>query len=113
MALELTPPQVAVLERLRDAGYTLVAFPMYAQHVGVRKGDCAALLAPAGTSMALFGEACWLVNGNLSVRVRRPEASGARDWFVWKKQSVEATPERLAELAKFNAELAERLSTGL
>lgn len=109
MALDLTPQQVAVLERLRDSGYTLVAFPMYAQHVGVRRGDCAALLAPAGERMKIYGEACWLVNGNMSVRVRRPESSGAREWFVWKKQQVEATGERLAELKSFRAELERAL----
>jgi hypothetical protein len=103
---ELTPEHIAVLERLRDAGFTLAAFPMYASHVGVRKGNCAALLAPAtGGRMQLFGEPCYLVNGSLSVRVRRE----GRKWFVWKKTQLEATPERLAELTRFREELASLL----
>lgn len=106
MALELTPQQIAVLERLSDAGFTLAAFPMYAQHVGVRKGNCAALLAPSGAGMKLYGEVCWLVNGNLSVRVRR----NGGEWFVWKRQQVEATPERIKELREFRQTLENNLT---
>ena len=101
--MEFTAAQIASLERLRDAGFTLAAFPMYASHIGVKKGNCAALLAPAsGAGMQVYGEACYLVNGSLSVRVRRD----GREWFVWKKEQLEATPERLAELARFREELA-------
>jgi hypothetical protein len=43
----------------------------------------------------------FLVNGNLSVRVKR--ASG--EAFVFKKDAIEATPERLRELEAFRAEV--------
>ena len=99
---ELTSQQTVVLGRLAAQGFRVVTFPLYASAVGVRKGSCAALLAPAeGEGLRLLGEACYLVEGNLSVRVTR----GDRNWFVWKKKQLEATPEREAELQHFSAEL--------
>jgi len=105
--LELTAEQIAVLERLRDRGFQFVAYPLYASYVGVRKGNCASLLAPVeGGGMRLFGEASYLVDGNLSVRVLR----GSQAAFVWKQKSLQATPQRDEELASFRAELEELLS---
>jgi hypothetical protein len=99
---ELTPRQVAILERLVLDGFSIVAFPLYANAVGVRKGICAALLDPiAGEGFRLFGEPCVLLDGNLTVRV----TDKGKSWFVWKKQRVEATPERIAELDRFVSEV--------
>ncbi len=104
--LELTPPQIALLERLVARGFEPVAFPLYASAVGVRKGNCAALLQPVPAGgFQLFGAACYLVEGNLTVRIQR----GGKRWFVWKKKQVEATPARLAELDEFTAELTSLL----
>ena len=104
--LELTPQQVAVLERLAAQGFRVVAFPLSANTVGVCKGSCAALLAPVeGGGLKLFGEPCYLVEGNLSVRITR----GGKQWFVWKKNQIEATPARRAELAQFAEELGNLL----
>lgn len=104
--LEFTPQQMALLERLRERGFSFVAFPMYAQHIGVKKRSCAALLAPQdGSGLQVYGEACYLVTGQLSVRIQR----GAAEFFVWKKNEVEATPERRQELERFRVELAELL----
>jgi hypothetical protein len=44
--LEFTPQQMGILERLRQRGFAFAAFPLYASYVGVKKGNCAALLAP-------------------------------------------------------------------
>lgn len=108
--LELTPAQIAVLERLVAHGFSGVAFPLYASSVGVRKGNCAALLGPiAGDGMRIVGDPCYLIDGNLSVLVVRDK----RRWFVWKKKQVEATPERLAELAQFTRELEDLLLTAV
>jgi hypothetical protein len=105
--LELTPAHLAALERLSAAGFTLAAFPMYERHVGVRRGDCALLLAPAADGrLAVFGEPCWLVEGRLAVRVRRE----GREWFVFKQARVEATAERLAALELFRAEVEQILA---
>lgn len=101
--LELSPKQIAVLEKIAAHGFAIVAFPLYASAAGVRKGNCAVLLTPVTHGgMQMLGEPCCLVNGNLSVRVSR----NGKDWFVWKKEQLDATPERLEELAKFRGELS-------
>ncbi len=101
--LELTPQQTAVLKRLVNHGFRVVAFALYASAIGVCRKDCAALLTPvAGGGLRLVGAPCYLVEGNLSVRLTR----GGKTWFVWKKNQVEATPERLAELERFVTDLA-------
>ena len=104
--LDPSASQLAILERLRASGFEFVAFPMYANYLGVKKGNCAALLAPVeARSFKIFGESAYLVSGNLSVRVTR----GGRQWFVWKKESLEASPARLTELQRFATELADLL----
>jgi hypothetical protein len=99
---ELTPQQIAVLDRLVANGFASAAFPLYGNAIGIRKGNCAALLEPVPSGgFRLFGEPCVLLDGNLTVRVTRESQS----WFVWKKQRLAATPERIAELDRFASEL--------
>ena len=99
---ELSPQQIAILERLMSRGFVGVAFPLYANAVGVRKGTCAALLEPVPSGgFRFYGEPCYLLEGNLSVRLTEK----GKAWFVWKKERLEATPERLAELESFVREL--------
>ena len=99
---EFTAQQIGILQHLVAKEFILVAFPLYANAVGVRKGSCAALLDPVATGgFRMFGEPCVLLEGNLTVRI----AKKGKTWFVWKKQRLEATPERLSELESFVAEL--------
>jgi hypothetical protein len=99
---ELSPQQMAMLERLFSQGFVPVAFPLYANAVGLRKGNCATLLEPvANGGFRLFGEPCMLLEGNLTVRITEK----GKSWFVWKKLRVEATVGRVKELDNFVAEL--------
>jgi len=99
---EFSAQQIGILERLIAREFVLVAFPLYANVVGVRKGGCAALLdAVVNGGFRVFGEPCFLLEGNLTVRLKEK----GKSWFVWKKQRLEATPERLAELERFVGEL--------
>ncbi len=99
---EITAQQMAILERIVSAGFSIVAFPLYANAVGVRRGGFAALLDPIpGDGFRLFGEPCVLLDGNLTVRVTEK----GKSWFVWKKLRLEATPERVRELEEFVSEL--------
>jgi hypothetical protein len=99
---EFSPQQIGILERLVAKEFILVAFPLYANAVGVRKGICAALLDPiANGGFRVFGEPCVLLDGNLTVRITEK----GKIWFVWKKQRLEATLERVLELESFVAEL--------
>ncbi len=107
--LDLSPKQIAILERCAAAGFKIVAFPLYESAVGIKKGNCAALLAAgAADRMTLLGEACYLIDGNLGVRVRR----NGVDLFVWKKKELEVTMERLEELAQFRRDLNSVLLSG-
>lgn len=104
--MDLSPQHMAILQRLHLAGFEIVAFPMYANYVGTRKGSCAALLAPAvAGGFGIFGAPAYLIGGIFSVRVRRD----GREYFVWKKESLEVTPARLAELDAFGVELTQAL----
>jgi hypothetical protein len=104
--MDLSPQQLAILQRAHIAGFEIVAFPMYANYIGTRKGNCAALLAPTATGgFEIFGTPAYLIGGNFSVRVQR----NGREFFVWKKESLEVTPERRAELDAFAAELSQAL----
>src|SRR6266851_981060 len=99
---EFSPQQIGILERLVAKEFALVAIPLYANAVGVRKGSCAALLDPIRNGgFRIFGEPCMLLDGNLTVRITEK----GKSWFVWKKQRLEATAERLLELERFVAEL--------
>ena len=104
--MDLTPKQAALLQHLNALGFELVAFPIYPNHVGIRKGNCAALLAPAGAdSFEIAAAPSYIVNGNLSARI----TLDGREHFIWKKEKIEVTAARRNELAAFSSELADAL----
>jgi hypothetical protein len=105
-SVDLTPQHISILERLHSLGFEIVAFPMYANYVGVRQNNLVALLAPEPSdSFRLYSEPTLLINGNLSARITRH----GRDLFVWKSQHVEATPALLSALANFRSQLLSTL----
>ncbi|MFZ0085768.1 MAG: hypothetical protein WA211_11370 [Candidatus Acidiferrales bacterium] len=104
--MELSPTQRATLERLHRTGYEIVAFPMYANYVGIRKGNCAALLASAATQpFTIYSTPSYLIAGNFTVLTTQNN----RPYYVWKKEKLEATEVRQAELAAFTAALSQAL----
>jgi hypothetical protein len=99
---DLTAQQMKTLERLFAAGFRPIAIPPYESALCVRRGECAALLAPVGSAgLRLLAAPTYIVEGNLSVKLKR----GNGEVFVWKKKEIEATPERLKELDAFRREL--------
>jgi hypothetical protein len=79
---------------------------MYERFIGVRKGNCGALLAPSGSDgFQLYGEPSYLINGQPSARMIQTDGH----WFVRREEKIPATPERTAELESFAAELANAL----
>ncbi|MGB2677656.1 MAG: hypothetical protein WAN12_11300 [Candidatus Acidiferrum sp.] len=107
--VELTQLQMQTLERLFEAGLRPIAIPPYESALCVHRGECAAVLAPvANGGLRLLAPATVMVDGNLSVRLKR----AAGDVFVWKKKEVAATAERLKELEAFRAELVGILEMG-
>jgi hypothetical protein len=104
--VELTPQQMQVIERLFAAGFRPIAIPPYESAICMRRGDCAAVLAPVpNAGIKLLAPPSYLVDGNLSVKLKR----GSGEVFVWKKKEVEATPEKLKELESFRRDLTEIL----
>jgi hypothetical protein len=104
--MDLTPTQIATLQALHAHGFQIIGFPMYASHIGVRRGNCVALLTPLGSGgFDLFGTPSYMIGENIAVRIK----DGARDFFVWKQQRIEATPERSAELAEFAGDVSSAL----
>jgi len=101
---EPTPQQMQIIQRLFEAGFRPIAIPPYESALCMRKGDCAAVLAAVpGGGIKLLAPPSYLLEGNLSVKLKR--SSG--EVFVWKKKEMEATPERLKELEAFRRELSE------
>jgi hypothetical protein len=108
--LELTPQQMKTLERLFAAGFRPIAIPPYESALCLRRGECAALLAPvANAGLRLLAAPTYIVDGNLSVKLKRAKG----DVFVWKKKEIEATPERLRELDAFRQELTSILEEAM
>jgi hypothetical protein len=104
--VEFTPQQMQVLERLFAAGFRPIAIPPYESALCVRRGEFAAVLSPIPNGgLKLLAPPSYLVDGNLSVRLKR----GAGEVFVWKKTELPATPERLQEIATFRQELTDIL----
>jgi len=104
--VELTPPQMKTIERLFESGFRPIAIPPYESALCMRKGECVAVLAPVvNGGLKLLAPASYLVDGNMSVRLRR----GKGEVFVWKTKELAATPERLEELEKFRVAISEIL----
>jgi hypothetical protein len=101
--VELSPQQMKIIERLFEAGFRPIAIPPYESALCMRKGDCAAVLAPVPNGgIKLLALPSYLVDGNLSVKLKRESG----EVFVWKKKEINATPERLNDLESFRRELA-------
>ena len=98
-----------VMKRLFEAGFRPIAIPPYESALCLRRGGCAAVLAPVdGGGLKILAPSSFLVDGKFGVRVKR----GTKDVFVFKQKEVEATPERLKELAEFQKILDEILAEG-
>ncbi len=104
--VELTPLQMQTMERLFEAGFRPVAIPPYENALCLKRGDCAAVLAPVPNGgLKVLAPPSYMVAGNLSAKLKR----GPGEVFVWKKNEVEATPGRVEELARFGQELRQIL----
>ena len=98
-----------VMQRLFEAGFRPIAIPPYESALCLRRRECAAVLAPVENGgFRILAPASFLVGGKFGVRVRR----GGKEVFVFKQQELEATRERLDELAEFQKNLEEILLEG-
>ncbi|HEV2351868.1 MAG TPA: hypothetical protein VG028_18720 [Terriglobia bacterium] len=106
-SLELTPGQMATLQKLLNAGFQFTAIEHVTRHLGVQKGGFIALLDTADGKLKLFGQVGYRIGEGIGMLIER----GGAPAFVWKKQEVEATPELFAAYQRVRAELTEMLNT--
>jgi hypothetical protein len=106
--LELTHKQMETLERFFTAGFRPLAIPLYEKALCLSRDECVAILSPVENgTFSLLTSPTVLINGNPSVRLKK----GSGEIFLWKKDELPATPERLRELQTFRAELVAILET--
>jgi hypothetical protein len=75
--MELTEGQMRVVERLVKAGFRPMAIPPYERALILRKGECVALLGPVENGgLRMLVPPTFLVDGNLSVKLKRGEGRG-------------------------------------
>jgi len=91
-----------ILQSLYLAGFELQTFDRFPRAIGVTKGNCIALLEPAGTGLRFVGRPGWRMGEALGVLTTQ----GNRQVFQAKDQVVDATAERLRELSNFEGELS-------
>ena len=101
----LTPAQAARLESLLKAGYQFVTFEQFARYPGVQKAGFVALLDVSGEMVRQFGSVGYRLGSGIAVLIERTGGKA----FIWKNESVEATPELLAAYETVKKELAELL----
>ncbi len=98
---ELTPGQVALLEKLLRAGFRLVRLERFARYPAVEKEGMIALLDTSGEKIRVFGQVGYRLGGGIGVLVER----ASRKFFIWHEKSVPASPELLAAYDRFREEL--------
>ncbi|HZQ92851.1 MAG TPA: hypothetical protein VFA60_13740 [Terriglobales bacterium] len=103
------PDPSTQLQHLYAAGFDLQTFERFPRAVGVTRGNCIALVEATPEGLRLIGTPGWRMGGaaggTLGVLVERD----GRQVFQAKQETVEATAERLAELAGFRADLEKAL----
>ena len=104
----MTPPDPAEqLQRLYLAGFDLQTFDRFPKCVGVMRDNCIALLVPGPEGLQVLGTPGWRMGEVMGVLTE----SDGRQVFQAKQETVEATPERLDKLRKFQNDLREHLSS--
>ena len=101
----LTAAQVACLERLLKAGFQFTAFEQFARYPAATKNGFVALLDISRGRVLRFGNVGYHLGNGVGVLLER---SGGKV-FVWKNESVPATPELLATYTSVKRELDELL----
>ena len=94
------------LEAIYLAGFEIETFERYPNSLGLRKGNCIALVQAAPDGLRIIGQAGWRMGEVLGVLVER----AGKQLFQAKSELVEATPERLRELEGFRRELEDLLA---
>jgi hypothetical protein len=93
------------LQRIYLAGFELQTFERYPNAIGVTKDGCIALLRATPSGLQMIGAPGWRMGEVLGVLLEKD----SRKVFQAKSETVDATPERLEALRRFNADLEQLL----
>src|ERR1700761_8056955 len=96
------------LQRLYLAGFDLQTFERFPKAIGVLRDDCLAFLVPGPDGLQILGNVGWRMGESLGPLVERE----GRKVFVYKRETLDATPERIATLEKFRSGLKAVLKGG-
>src|SRR5271167_1731441 len=100
------PDPAEQLQRLYLAGFELQTFDRYPNAVGVIRDGCIALLRSTPIGLQMIGAPGWRMGEVLGVLVEKD----GHQVFQAKSETVEATPERLDALRRFQADLEQLLT---
>jgi hypothetical protein len=89
------------LQQLYLAGFELETFDRFPKCVGVIRDGCVALLVPGVHGMQILGTPGWRLGEAIGVLT----TVNGREVFHNKGQIIEASPERLAALRRFQEDL--------
>ena len=99
--MDLTPTQALTLQKLLGDGFKFITIEHVERYLGVEKNGFVALLDPSEGRLSVYGQVGYRLGEGIGVLVE----GGAGKRFVWKKDSVVASPELLAAYERFKAEL--------
>ena len=91
----------AQLQQLYAAGFDLQTFERFPKAVGVAKGNCIVLMTAAVDGLIMIGQPGWRMGEAIGVLTQ----AGCHKVFQNKGELLEATPERVEELRRFEAEV--------
>ncbi len=99
--LALNAVQISKLEKFLKAGFKFVTLEHVARYLAMEKEGFVALLDPSDGKIAVFGQVGYRMGNGIGMLVERREGKA----FVWKSESVSASPDLLDAYAKIRAEL--------
>jgi hypothetical protein len=94
------------LQRLYLAGFEFQTFERFPNAVGVIRNECIVLMLPTPQGLQMIGTPGWRVGEIMGVLVEKQ----GRKVFQNKEITVEATPDRLAELDRFRQDVKAAIS---
>lgn len=89
------------LQQLYLAGFDLQTFERFPKAIGVLRDGCIAFLVPGPDGLQILGNIGWRMGESLGPLVERE----GRKVFVHKGEVLEATPERINALQRFESDL--------
>lgn len=100
------PDPADQLQQLYVAGFDLQTYDRFPKAIGVLRDGCLAFVVPGTDGLQILGNVGWRMGESLGPLVER----NGRKVFVHKQEILEATPEMIATLERFNTDLKKTLS---